>query len=108
MDIEALEKDGVAILRLSGEINMDNAASLQRSLQRCMQSRIVIDMAGVTLLDSAGIGALIAATRTNGATVKFCGIRTAIFRLLELTKVDNLFRAYTTEDDAIAAFSRPD
>ncbi|MCE9596421.1 MAG: STAS domain-containing protein [Spirochaetia bacterium] len=82
MDIETVERDGVAILRLSGEINMDNAAGLQRALQRCMQSKIILDMSGVTLLDSAGIGALISATQTKSMTVKFCGIRTAIFRLL--------------------------
>ena len=50
--------DGIPIARLSGEVELSNAAGLRRALIDSVSnedSALVIDLDGVTYLDSAGI-----------------------------------------------------
>jgi anti-sigma B factor antagonist len=62
---------GVAWLTPQGDLDMQNAPSLVRDAQReyaAGAERVVVDLSGVTFLDSSGVGALVTLWRTIGET----------------------------------------
>lgn len=98
------------IVALAGSITLGpGAAGLRRSLTAAIEAspRLVLDLAAVDRIDSAGIGELLAAytsaTRKGGA-VKLLRPNSRICTLLELTKLDRLLEVFTDEQEAVASF----
>lgn len=86
-------------LHLSGELDALTAGDLRPTLDSLAEQggrQIVVDMSGLRLIDSSGVGALVALykrARENGGAVRFEGARDqplAIFRLLRLDLVFSL------------------
>jgi anti-anti-sigma factor len=95
----ARRADGVHVTP-SGEIDRDTAPELRRRLTEAVglagAGLVDVDLAGVTFMDSSGIGALIAAHRLAGATGATLRIRDPgppVRTVLELTNVWELLRA---------------
>ena len=60
--IDRCDQDGVAVLRLRGELDIATAGQVPESvagLPREGQSRLVVDLREVTLIDSVGVRALL-------------------------------------------------
>jgi anti-sigma B factor antagonist len=62
------DQEGVSVLRLSGELDLATVADIQRSVDAISgqaPEHLVVDLSGVTFMDSSGIALLlqIAATR---------------------------------------------
>jgi anti-anti-sigma factor len=55
LEIELTEAGGVEILGLRGEVDLANAASLERALLQTGAKRVVLDLSLLAYLDSAGI-----------------------------------------------------
>ncbi len=84
----------------SGEVDRDTAGELRRRLTEAVGQAgtgvVDVDLAGVTFMDSSGIGALIAAHRlagTTGATLRVRDPGPPVRTVLELTNVWDLLRA---------------
>jgi anti-sigma B factor antagonist len=69
--------------------------------------RMVVDLAGVEAVDSAGLGELVLLhmwAEAAGHSLKFACPRKHVRDLLELTNLVSVFDAYTSVADAMAAF----
>jgi anti-sigma B factor antagonist len=67
--IDVAVSDGVAWLTPQGDLDMDTSPALIRDAQREFAAgaqRIVVDLSGVTFVDSSGVGALVTLWRTIG------------------------------------------
>jgi anti-anti-sigma factor len=61
----------------------------------------------LTLIDSAGIGALVAAcvrSRRRGGDVKLLRLNDRNRHALEVTRLDSVFQAFDAEEAAVASF----
>ena len=70
MEISASHSDGTARLELRGELDIGAAPTVEEAVERALGDgcrEVVLDLGGTTLLDSAGLGALIRAARTVDA-----------------------------------------
>jgi anti-anti-sigma factor len=59
-------RNGISIARLTGEIDLSNAAIVKRSIAESVSNqdlRLVLDLSAVTYLDSAGIAMLFGLSR---------------------------------------------
>ena len=68
--------------------------------------RMVIDLAGIEAVDSAGLGELVLLhmwADSSGYTLKFSGARKSVRNVLELTNLDQVLDLYPSVPDAIAA-----
>ena len=68
--------------------------------------RMVIDLAGVEVVDSAGLGELVLLhmwAEAAGYSLKFASPRNSVRRLLELTNLSAVFDAYGSVAEAMAA-----
>lgn len=84
------EEDGVASFHLSGELDLEGASAVEQRLLRALEthSRLVLDLSGLTFMDSAGIAALVrtknAAHKRDAQLVVRLGEATAVRRVLDL------------------------
>jgi len=75
-----------------------------------MKWRIVLNLAGVPYLDSAGLGEVVRAYTTvsrQGGSLKLLNLTKRITDLLSITKLLTVFDTFDSEDEAVRSFSAP-
>ena len=71
--------------------------------------RIVLNLAGVTYIDSGGLGTLVALYTTAhnaGGAIKLTNLTPRVGDLLQVTKLLTIFEVYDTEEEAIQSFRK--
>ena len=101
----------VTVLALSGEMLVDDGdLALRQRIHELIdqgQVKILVDLAGVTHIDSAGVGMLVAKQKTvreRGGDVKLMHLTNRSQRLLALMKLVSVFEVFESEDDAIQSY----
>jgi anti-sigma B factor antagonist len=100
-----LASDVVALV-LDGRLNMVAAPRLRTAIDESLHAgkpRIVVDLTGVTFIDSSGLGALIAGlrkAREASGDVRIAGVGPQVATVLKLTNLDRVLRAYASVDEA--------
>ena len=101
--------DRAAIVTVVGEVDLHTAGELRRAIdeahRRGMSDYLVVDLLGVTFLDSTGLGVLIHGQRQTGMPLKVVSARRQINETLRLTGLDEVFALYADRDQAIGALS---
>ena len=102
----------VTILDLKGRLRVGgNAVALHRSIRSLLlekKTRIVLNLAGVTFIDSCGLGELIASqvsVENKGGEIKLMGLTDSLRELLTVTRLLAVFETYENEADAIQSFA---
>ncbi|HEY8588938.1 MAG TPA: STAS domain-containing protein [Naasia sp.] len=96
----------VAVLRLSGKLNMVSASALRdaiTSLLEAGQRRLVADLADVPFMDSSGLGALIAglkSARQAGGDLRIASVGEQIRMVLQLTNMERVLTPYDRPEEA--------
>jgi stage II sporulation protein AA (anti-sigma F factor antagonist) len=109
LTITADVTDGILVLALVGEIDYDSGALLRNALRDGevqTPPRVVIDLHGVTFMDSSGINILIAAYRELTALdgwLRLAALAPPIERTVQLVGVDSVIACYATLADALTA-----
>ncbi len=105
----------VALLTLSGSLRMGlEAEQLQARLQALVTRQahnIILNVSELTYIDSYGLGELVACLTTakkNGGSLKLVKPTEFVCDVLRTTRLDSLFKSYTTDEEARASFSRPE
>ena len=101
--------DGKRVLDVVGEIDVYTAPQFKEAVNSILeagQNHLLINMAGVTYMDSSGFGALLSATKRlkpKGGTVNLVKCNSAIDRILRITRLNQIFATYDNLDEAIQA-----
>lgn len=107
LEINVDEADAYTICRPVGELDAFTVGRFREALTELGGGgRLLIDLAGVPFLDSAGLGALIGGVRRAreaGGDVAVYGARPAVARLLHTTGFDRVASVSENEDDAVLA-----
>src|ERR1700739_3877045 len=105
------ETDGVAVLTLDGRIVLgEETNKLRESVKNLVsqgKKKVVLDMKNVTMIDSSGLGALVAAyssAKSGGASVWLCNLGAHFNQLLQITKLLTVFEVSKTQEDAVRSF----
>jgi anti-sigma B factor antagonist len=98
-----------AVVRLPAEIDLTIADDVRESLLSVLNKGalgLVVDMTVTTFCDSAGITALVRASRradATGATMRVAAIAPPVLRVFSLVGIDRLINVHPTVDDARAS-----
>lgn len=109
LTITAEDSDGILVLALVGEIDHDSGDLLRHALRGAevrTPPRVVIDLHGVTFMDSSGINILIAAYReltSLDGWLRMAALPPAIERTVRLVGVDSVIDCFPTLAEALAA-----
>ena len=115
MSLKIVERDvdGVSVLALEGRVVLGEESSLLRGKVKGLlgqgKKKLVLNVDKVTMIDSAGLGALVAAyssAKSAGASVRLSNLGAHFSQLLQITKLLTVFDVSKTEDEAIRSFSK--
>jgi anti-sigma B factor antagonist len=111
MNIATREKDGVTILEPRGKITIGvGDVALREAVMGVLNGgarKVLINLAGVTTIDSSGIGELVAAftTATNrGAKLKLFNLSAKVNDILQVTQLVTVFEIFDSEAEGVASF----
>src|SRR3981189_1595928 len=103
---------GVMILDLKGKVTLGEGDELLKdkvnSLVNQGQHKIVLNLAGVPYVDSAGLGQIVRTYTTvsrQGGSLKLLNLTKRITDLLSITKLLTVFDTFDSENEAVRSFS---
>lgn len=107
MTITRTSMDGVDVITARGEIDHDTGDPLRRALtlpDGRSAPRIVVDLGGVTFMDSSGINILIAAhhaAQEAGGRLSLAAPTESVLRTMRLVGLDTVIACHPTLRDAL-------
>ena len=112
MQIEERAVGDVVVLDLKGKVTLGEGDELLKdkvnSLTMQGRRKIVLNLADVPYIDSAGLGEIVRTYTTvsrQGGQMKLLNLTKRITDLLSITKLLTVFETYDNEADAVRSFS---
>jgi anti-sigma B factor antagonist len=111
MKISSRQREGVTVLEPQGKITIGvGDVALRNAVHEAVgagSKNILIDLSGVSTMDSSGIGELVATytTVTNrGGKLKLLHLPPKIQDIMQVTQLITVFEVFDDEGEAIASF----
>jgi anti-sigma B factor antagonist len=111
LNINERQAGDVTVLDMSGKITIgEGSVALRTAIRRLLEEgkkRILLNLAGVSYVDSSGIGELVSsytAINKEGGQLKLLNLTQKIQDLLTITKLLTVFDVYDSESEALNSF----
>ena len=108
LEVETRPADnGVTIVAPTGRLDVAGAPALKEAIGEAVRkgpAKVVIDMVGVSFVDSTGLGSVIAALkqiRNSQGELRLAAPNQQVRVVLELTTLDRVFPYYATVEEAL-------
>ena len=101
--------EDVAVVELEGEVDIYSSPQFKEALSRGIDegaTRIVVDLAKVTFIDSTALGVVVGGVkgmRARGGTLDIVCRDENIRRIFEITGLDRILGMYQSREEALAA-----
>jgi len=106
------ERDNVTLLHLSGRLVLEDGDELFRNAVNELAARdrlnLVVDLAEVSYIDSAGIGVLVGrylSLRRRGGDMKLANLTARSHRVMTITQLLDVFDCFDSIDEAVESFA---
>jgi len=105
-------KDDIVIVDCAGRIVFgEESADLRDTVKMVItqSKRIVLNLSGVSYIDSGGLGTLVAlytTARNAGGSIKLANLTPRVGDLLQVTKLVTIFDVYDSEEKAIESYKK--
>ena len=111
MDLKIEEKSNITIIHLRGKLfGGEFTNELNSTLHKLIdegKKNYVLNLDGVTILNSSGFGTIVGTyttIRNGGGQLKLTGLSPSISNLLSITKLNRIFQQYSTIEEAVISF----
>ena len=111
MEIDVRTQDQVKIIKLRGKLNLgpslDRTNETIKDLLNAGESRFLLDLQEVPMIDSSGIGLLVrylTAAKQRGGSLKLLNPSKFALQTLKLVRVLNLFEVFADQQLAVSSF----
>ena len=107
------ERDGVGVVTLTGMLDAASVETVRAQFSAWWQAHhglrhVVMDLAGVSFMDSSGLGALLGLLKRvaeRGGDLRLAGPRANVTLVLSITRANKIFAIHDTLDAALAAIA---
>lgn len=102
--------DSAVVLRISGEIDLSNSASVYTALSKALARGlpVILDLSGVEFLDSRGLASIVQARREAAVTEPPTLLTIpspAVARVVELACATGILPLFRDQDEALASLA---
>lgn len=106
VNCEVKEQDGIAVIALTGDVDLESSPKVRDVLLECVGSKrpVVVDMSAVSYIDSSGVASLVEAHQTarkSKTTFALVQVSQSAMRVLELARLDKVFVIHLSLADAV-------
>ncbi len=110
MQIDIGQAEDITIITLSGDLDGSSAAETRLRLRPTLQTggKILLDLAGVTYISSAGLQMLLSSHRLvsqSGGRLALVVTLASVLEVLEITGFQSFFTICSTREEAIKALT---
>ena len=113
LGLDVQERDGFAVLAVSGEVDVATVPRLREQLHGLVaqgSNQIIVDLDSVDFLDSTGLGVLVGAlkrVRSNDGDLHLVCTQARIRKVFEVTGLTKVFQLFDSVDEAVAGAGAP-
>ncbi|MEP6761120.1 MAG: STAS domain-containing protein [Sporichthyaceae bacterium] len=107
LQVSTARRGSFTVVTVAGDVDLDTAGSLSDEVATATHEEtphLVIDLGGVTFLDSSGLKVLVATnkrTEQAGGSMVLVAVPRVVMRVLTVTALDRVFAIYDTVDDVV-------
>jgi anti-sigma B factor antagonist len=112
LKVHTREVSGITVLDLNGKITLGEEDTILRDAIRAQitqgAQKILLNLADVTYIDSAGLGELTGAftsMKNRNGQLKLLNLTKRVHDLLQITKLYTVFDVFDDEKEAIGSFA---
>lgn len=107
MKHEIEEQDGVTIVALDGDVDLESSPEARKVILSCVDKKmpVLVDLSGVGYIDSSGVASLVESFQTarkGGLTFGLVSVSDGAMRVLQLARLDKVFAIYGSRDEGLA------
>lgn len=101
MEIKTEELGGATLVRVSGEVDMSNSPTFREALMGLTKKKvpaIVVDLGGVSYMDSSGIATLVEGlqeTTEYGGKFRIASLTPKVHQVFELARLTDVFEIFS-------------
>ena len=111
MQVTRREFESVLVLSFPEAVELEGEASrrFREKIRRVVdegRKNVVMDLGGVTFIDSSGLGALVStlkALREAGGNLRLANVPARVRSVLEVTRLERVFESFDTVEEALDA-----
>jgi anti-sigma B factor antagonist len=114
LHIEERRVENVVVLNMDGSMRIgESVVVFRKTIQRLLdegQRKILLNLSGITYIDSSGLGELIAShtlLKKHDGQVKLLNLTARVRELMVITKLLTIFDVYESESAALDSFEHP-
>ena len=105
MELSIVEEGDIAVVTLKGDLDLEHSNRMRQNLLDILGKAraVIVDLAGVTMIDSSGIASLLEGfqeARKKGKDFVLAAPGDPVIRVLKLARLDTVFQI---ADDVTAA-----
>ncbi|SRR5216683_7027285 len=94
------------VMRLKGKLSLETVHNFIQTLRPEAAAHLILDLGGVSFLDSAGVGALVQLfvhRRNHGQTFALTGLTTQSSAVIQVAGLNRLLPIHASVEEALAA-----
>ena len=110
MQIQQRQADGIDIVALSGEVDINTSPEVRKVFDQLLEAeskKILLNFAQVDYIDSSGLATLVEMLqrlKRFGGMMRLADLSEKVKGLFEITKLDKLFNIFPNEEEALKDF----
>jgi len=108
LNIQTRQEGTASVVTIQGKVNFEVTAQLRDVIRDTVATQqpklLVINLEGVSFIDSSGLGLLVAARNSvdkNSGKLHLCGLPGQVKKTFDQTNLTNYFSIFATEQDAL-------
>ena len=110
MDHEISDVGATIVIAFRGDIDLQTSPDARKELLALVGNgrSILVDLAGVGYIDSSGVASLVEclqSARKSGQQMALVSVSDGAMRVLQLARLDRVFKIYGTVDEGVAALT---
>ena len=110
MEITTTEVSNVTVVTVAGRVDSATAPELENALKQLVdgsQNRLVLDLAGVDYMSSAGLRAMVSTLKSvkrNNGDLRLANPSSRVGEVLRLAGLTSIFSIYSSQSEAVGSY----